>query len=71
MLSNENYSYVKLLHILSKALWYVRNHAKKEAEEAGHELSVQMYDEIEQSLENNIEKLRCAIEGLSKENKFK
>lgn len=71
LLSNENYSYVKLLHMLSKALWYIRNHAKKEAEEAEHGLSVEMYNEIEQDLEKNIEKIRSAIEGLSKENKFR
>lgn len=71
MLSDENYSYIKLLYKLSNTLSYVKNHAIPDAEKAGHELSMQMYEEMQHDLEQNIEKVRSAIEGLSKEDKFR
>ncbi|MBM3200382.1 hypothetical protein FJZ53_05570 [Candidatus Woesearchaeota archaeon] len=70
MLRDCNYNKVKLLHDLSKITSYIRRHAKKDAEQEGHVLCTSMYEELEADLEKHIEKLRLAVEGLSKESKF-
>jgi hypothetical protein len=70
MLSNCNYDKIKLLNDLSKAKWFIENHAKQDAEEEGHGLCVRMYEEIEEDLENSIAKLKEAIKGISKEDKL-
>jgi len=70
MLSDCNYNKVRLLHDLSRIVWYLEKHAKEDANKAGHELCKAMCDELMEDLEKHIEKLRQAIEGLSKEGKF-
>ncbi|MBI2574816.1 hypothetical protein HYV82_02940 [Candidatus Woesearchaeota archaeon] len=71
MLSDCNYSKVRLLHDLSRVAWYVEKHAKKDAHTAGHVLCHKMCEEIQADLEKHVEKLRLAIEGLSREGKFR
>jgi mevalonate pyrophosphate decarboxylase len=70
MLDNCNYNKIRLLHDLSKIVWYLEKHAKQDAEESGHKLCSAVYDELQKDLEKHAEKLRQAIEGLSKEGKF-
>lgn len=70
MLNNCNYSKVRLLHDLSRIVWYLKKHAKDDAREEGHELCHTMCEEIEADLEKHIDKLKQAITGLAKEDKF-
>jgi len=72
MLKNCNYTLVRLLHDLSRIQWYLQNHAKKDTkDEEGHELCHAVYTDLEKDLKKYTEKLRMAVEGLSKEGKFR
>ena len=71
VLENCNYNKVKLLHDLNRIIWHLEKHAKEDAKEGGHELCYAMCEELLQDLEKHTEKLRQAIEGLSKEGKFR
>ncbi|MBI2133694.1 hypothetical protein HYU11_03355 [Candidatus Woesearchaeota archaeon] len=70
MLNDCNYSKIRLLHDLSRIVWYIDNHAKKDAESTGHVLCGKVCEELKADIEKNMEKLRAAVEGLSKEGKF-
>lgn len=70
MLNDCNYNKVRLLHDLSRIVWYLKKHAKEDAKKHEHPLCHAMCEEIEQDLEKHIDKLRAAIIGLSKEGKF-
>ena len=70
MIRNESYSYTKLLYKLCKISWYIQKHAIRDAKRAGHKLSIEMYKEMKVDIDKNIEKLRAAIEGLSREGKY-
>ena len=71
MLGNCNYDKIKILSELSKIVWFIENHAKKDAEKENHPWCYAMYEELQKDLEKHMEKLRMAIEGLSQEGKFK
>lgn len=71
MLEDCNYSKVRLLHDLSRLSWYVEKHAKENAGSAGHVLCGKLYEEMHDDLEKYMEKLRLAVEGLSREGKFR
>ncbi len=70
MLCNCNYDKTKLLAKLSKMHSFVEKNAVKDAEKDGHPLCAEEYKELKQDLERHMEKLRMAIEGLSREGKF-
>ena len=70
MLCNCNYDKTKLLYKLVKTVLYIEKHAIEDAEKDGHPLCAEEYKELKQDLERHIEKLRLAVEGLSKEGKF-
>ena len=70
MLNNASYSYSKVLYKLSKLSWYLEKHAIKDAKRAKHKLSIKMFGEMKSDMDKHIEKVRQAIEGLSKEGKF-
>ena len=70
MLSNCNYGKTKLLYKLMKIVGYIDKHAVKDAEKDNHPLCAEEYKELKQDLERHIEKLRLAVEGLSREGKF-
>lgn len=70
MLSDCNYNKVRLLHDLSRIVWYLKKHAKEDAKKHGHPLCHAMCEDMEKDLEKHIDKLRAAITGLSKEGKF-
>ena len=70
MVNDCNYNKVKLLHDLSKINFHIERHAKKDAESAGHVLCNAMCTELQADLEKHMNKLRMAIEGLSREGKF-
>ena len=70
MLNNASYTYIRILHDLSKIVWFLEKHAKEDCKKAGHELSEPMLDEMREDLEKHMEKVRQAIEGLAKEGKL-
>ena len=70
MLSNCNYDKTKLLYKLSKISGFIEKHAIKDAEHDDHPLCADEYRELKQDLEKHMEKLRMAVEGLSREAKF-
>lgn len=70
MINNSSYSYTKLLYKLSKVSWYIEKHAMRDAGKAKHKLSIEMYKEMKADIDKHVEKLRLAIEGLSREGKF-
>ena len=49
---------------------HIDKHAMHDAEKDGHPLCAEEYRELKQDLERHAEKLRSAIEGLSREGKF-
>ncbi|MBW2980662.1 hypothetical protein KY360_04560 [Candidatus Woesearchaeota archaeon] len=71
MIDDCNYNKIRLLHDLSRIVWYLERHAKKDAKKSGHVLCHKLCGEIQKDLEKHMEKLRQAIVGLSKEGKFK
>ena len=70
MVSNCNYDKTKLLAKISKLAGFVDKHAIKDAEKDGHPLCAEEYRELKNDLDGHIEKLRMAIEGLSREGKY-
>ena len=70
MLCNCNYDKVKLLSKLLKISGFVEKHAIHDAEKDGHLLCAEEYKELKRDLNRHIEKLRIAVEGLSREGKF-
>jgi hypothetical protein len=71
VLDDCNYNKVRLMHDLSRIVWYLDKHAKADAKKSGHILCHAMCEELKKDLEKHMEKLRLAIEGLSREGKFK
>lgn len=70
MLCNCNYDKTKLLAKISKLVGFIDKHAIKDAEKDAHPLCAEEYRELKADLEKHAEKLRMAIEGLSRESKF-
>ncbi len=70
MLSNCNYDKTKLLSKLLKISGFIEKHGIHDAEKDGHLLCTEEYRELKNDLDRHIEKLRMAIEGLSREGKF-
>ena len=70
MLCNCNYDKTKLLYQIMKISTHIDKHAMHDAEKDGHPLCAEEYRELKQDLERHAEKLRMAIEGLSREGKF-
>ena len=70
MLSNCNYDKTKLLYKILRIREFVEKHAIHDAERDGHPLCAEEYKELKQDLDRHIEKLRAAIEGLSRESKY-
>ena len=70
MLSNCNYDKTKILYKIMKIAAFIDKHAVKDAEKDGHPLCAEEYQELKRDLERHIEKLRMAVEGLSREGKF-
>ena len=70
MLNDCNYNKVRLMHDMSRIVWYLKKHAKNDSNVHGHVLCHALCEDIEKDLEKHIEKLRLAVEGLSKEGKF-
>ena len=70
MLCNCNYDKIKILAKISKIVMFIEKHAIKDAEKDGHPLCAEEYKELKNDLERHAEKLRMAIEGLSRDGKF-
>lgn len=70
MVSNCNYDKTKLLYKISKIIGFIEKHAVQDAGKDGHPLCAEEYRELKQDLERHAEKLRLAVEGLSREGKF-
>ena len=70
MLCNCNYNKTKVLYKLSVLASFIDKHAMKDADKDGHPLCAEEFRELRQELERHAEKIRAAIEGLSRESKF-
>jgi len=70
MLCNCNYDKTKLLYKISVLANFLEKHAIRDAEKDSHPLCAEEYRELKQDLERHLEKLRAAVEGLSRESKF-
>ena len=70
MMGNCNYDKIKLLAKLSKIVGFIEKHAVHDADKDGHPLCAEEYRELKSDLDRHIEKLRLAVEGLSREGKF-
>ena len=70
MLCNCNYDKTKLLYKIGKVAAFIEKHAINDAEKDGHPLCAEEYKELRHDLERHAEKLRMAVEGLSREGKF-
>ncbi len=70
MLSNCNYNKTKLLYKISKIAAFIEKNAIRDAEKDNHPLCAEEYKELKNDLERHLEKLRMAVEGLSRESKF-
>ncbi len=70
MLCSCNYNKTKLLYKIAKISAFIEKHAIHDAEKDNHPLCVQEMKELRHDLSRHIEKLRLAVEGLSKEGKF-
>ena len=49
---------------------FIEKHAMHDAERDGHPLCAEEFKELKYDLERHMEKLRAAVEGLSREGKF-
>ena len=70
MICSCNYDKIKLLAKISKIAGFIEKHAIRDAEKDGHPLCAEEYRELKNDIERHVEKLRIAIEGLSREGKF-
>jgi len=70
MLSNCNYNKIRLLHDLSRIVWYLKKHAKEDAKAEGHEDCHKMCEELEADMERHMDKIKATITGLAKEDKL-
>lgn len=61
MLNNAHYNKIKILHLLSKAMWFIDKCAKTEAEEAGHTECLKEYEELEKILNKQIDILHKSL----------
>ena len=69
-MNNCNYDKTKILYKISKLSGFIEKHAIRDAEHEGHPLCTEEYKELKQDLERHAEKLRMAVEGLSREGKY-
>ena len=70
MMCNCNYNKTKLLYKIAKIASFLEKHAIRDAEKDGHPLCAEECKELKQDLDRHLEKLRMAVEGLSREGKF-
>jgi hypothetical protein len=70
MLSGCNYGKTKVLYKLAKLSAYIEKHAIEDAKAAGHPLCAKMFEEMKADIDRNIDKLKAAIAGLSREGKY-
>jgi len=70
MLCNCNYDKSKLLYKISRIASFIEAHAIRDAEKDNHPLCAEEYKELKRDLDRHLEKLRMAVEGLSREGKF-
>lgn len=61
MLNNCKYDKIKLLHELSCILWFIKKHAKEDAQKENHGECLLLYEELQKSLEEQISKLHHAL----------
>lgn len=57
MLPNGRYDKIKVLHDMSSLLWFIKEHAIKEAAKQGHNDCLTYYKEIEKDIEKHIRAL--------------
>ena len=70
MIKNYNYNKVKVLNSVVELATFIQEKAIPDAKKAQHPLSVNMFGEMVSDLHKHSGKLKAAISGLSKEDKF-
>jgi hypothetical protein len=70
MNENCNYNKTRLLSDMSSIIWRVEKYYLSDAEKAKHPLCAAACKDLVADLKKHKEKMRAAIEGLSKEGKF-
>jgi hypothetical protein len=65
MLHNCNYNKIRLVHDLSRIVWHLKHHAKKDAKGA-HSTCAKMYTALENDLEKHIGNQTASIGKLAK-----
>ena len=70
MLSDCNYTKVRLLHDMSRLAWFIDKHAKKDAKKAGHKECEKLCMDLEKDLHKHIEKFRKALQNQAKAGKL-
>lgn len=71
MLDDCNYNKLRLVHDLSRIIWYLDKHAIDDAEKAGHLECLTLYKNLHKDLELHMQKLIKGIEALAKVGKLK
>lgn len=61
MLNHCEYDKIKLIHELSSLMWFIEKHAKDDAQQANDDVCYKILQELSQSLEAYIDKLRECI----------
>ena len=70
MVCNCNYNKTKVMYELMKMSHFIEKHGIHDSEKDGHPLCTEEFKEIKHDIDRHVEKLRTAIEGLSREMKF-
>jgi len=61
MLDDAHYNKIKILHQLSKTCWFIKECAKQNAKEAGHMECLKEYEELEKTLNAQIDTLHKSL----------
>lgn len=60
-LENCNYDKIKILHHMSKMLWFIEKHALEDAKKMSDEKCYAAFEEIKKDLEKHVEKLKHLV----------
>ncbi len=71
MLNDCNYTKIRLLHDLSRIVWYLKKHAKKDAQKHRHDKCKKIYSRLEKDLNGYVEELKGQMIDVVKTGKMK
>lgn len=61
MLDNSSYNKIKLMHEVSKIIWFIDKHAILDAQNAGDRQSIDQLIGLRKDLEKHLEKIRTTV----------